>query len=86
MRVQGYTCMRNNYNIMFYMFVCACMESCSLSRISLLSVCEYRGEGVGGHITCSSKFQVEKPLVGGTYLMKDFQNLLCHVRCLRVGR
>ena len=47
--------MRNNYNIMFYMFVCACMESCSLSRICLLSVCKYRGEGVGGHMTCSSK-------------------------------
>ena len=28
----------------------------------------------------------KKPWVGGTYLMKDLQNLLCHVRCLRVGR
>ena len=83
MRAQGYTCIRNNYNIMFYMFVCACMESCSLSRICLLSGMQIQGEDVGGHITCSSKFQVEKPWVGGTYLMKDLQNLLCHVRCLR---
>ena len=62
--------MRNNYNIMFYMFVCACMESCSLSRICLLSVCKYRGKvwEVTSHVVIySKKFQVEEPWVGGTY-------------------
>ena len=61
--------------------VCVCMYG--ILFIVLAFSMQIQGEGVGGHITCSSKFQVEEPWVGGTYLMKDLQNLLCHVHCLR---